>query len=382
MYGVYTTEGRVSWVVFPDNPTNPPDPPKPQYEYTLRDHLGNGRVYISDKNGDGFIQVEEDDMGGSPGYSEIIQENHYYPFGLNMTGPWDAPQWQPGNAYQYNGKEWNEDLGLDLYDYGARWYDAAVGRWGQVDPLAETEHSLSMTPYNFAANDPTNNIDPDGLDWYQNNESGLYTWYDDDQEREGYKHVGGAGSVLGEFEGYLNDILINTFEIEGGLYNDGFSFGIVDNKKGALLPIDGKAGGNFLDEFVYGTGPEFSVLLGDHPYTQSMKDATVVQESHRLIEERKTEVEGQRTNIKGKFGVWGYLFSFSMAEQFIGKYQLDVFTSQDSENYLNIISDSKSRSSVLYNRDVKDVRRSHPSTKKWGTGTTYQFYIWKSPKKE
>jgi RHS repeat-associated protein len=132
-------------------------------------------VYISDKNGDGFIQVEEDDMGGSPGYSEIIQENHYYPFGLNMTGPWDAPQWEPGNAYQYNGKEWNEDLGLNLYDYGARWYDAAVGRFTGVDPMADVPHSVGMTPYHFVANNPIRNIDPDGMDWYQN-ENGDQIW--------------------------------------------------------------------------------------------------------------------------------------------------------------------------------------------------------------
>jgi RHS repeat-associated protein len=105
--------------------------------------------------------VEEDDMGGSPGYSEIIQENHYYPFGLNMTGPWDSPQWQPGNAYQYNGKEWNEDLGLDLYDYGARWYDAAVGRWGQMDPLAEKYAGWSA--YNYVMGNPLLLIDPYGM---------------------------------------------------------------------------------------------------------------------------------------------------------------------------------------------------------------------------
>jgi len=48
MYSVYTSEGRVSWVVFPDNPANPPDPPKPHYEYTLRDHPeGSGQVSVT-----------------------------------------------------------------------------------------------------------------------------------------------------------------------------------------------------------------------------------------------------------------------------------------------------------------------------------------------
>lgn len=64
------------------------------------------------------------------------------------------------NAYKYNGKELNEDLGLNLSDYGARWYDAAVGRWWSVDPLAVEYAPIS--PYAYVANNPVNAIDTDG----------------------------------------------------------------------------------------------------------------------------------------------------------------------------------------------------------------------------
>ncbi|MEZ5045302.1 MAG: RHS repeat-associated core domain-containing protein [Saprospiraceae bacterium] len=64
------------------------------------------------------------------------------------------------NRYQYNGKELTEDLGLNWNDYGARWYDAAVGRWNSVDRFAELYSSHS--PYNYVLNSPSNAVDPDG----------------------------------------------------------------------------------------------------------------------------------------------------------------------------------------------------------------------------
>lgn len=241
----------------------------------------------------------------------------------------------------------------------------------------------SLSPYVYCQNNPIIRIDPDGAldDWYQNDKTGNYTWFEGSEEKAGFTHIGGKGSVLGEFEAYINDNLKNVYGVEGGMYGEGFTFDIVDNNKGALLPVDGKGGGNFLDEFVNGTGPEFSVFLSDHPYTKAMKDQPSVKISHNLINKGLTEVKGQRTAVGSDFGWRDYISSFSMAEQFIGSYRLDVFSSQKGNYFNNVISDTKSRSSLLYNRNVNDVRRSHPSTQNWGTGTTFQFYIWQTPKK-
>jgi hypothetical protein len=119
--------------------------------------------------------------------------------------------------------------------------------------------------------------------------------------------------------------------------------------------------------------------MGDHPYTKEMKTEKIVEKSQKLIASGKTDVKGQITGVGSGFGLWGALTSFSMAEQFIGSYRLDIFTSQNGKDHLNIISDSKSKSSLYLNLPVTDKRRNE--TQSGSLGTTYQFYIWKSPLK-
>ncbi len=79
---------------------------------------------------------------------------------MQMEGAW-AAQVGTENGYQYNGKELNEDFGLGLYDYGARWYDPAIGRWNHIDPLSEKY--FSQTGYQYVSNNPVLMIDPFGL---------------------------------------------------------------------------------------------------------------------------------------------------------------------------------------------------------------------------
>ena len=106
-----------------------------QYHYYLKDHQGNNRVVINQSG-----TVEE--------------TNHYYPFGgvFGTTG-----NTQP---YKYNGKEFDNKKGLNWYDYGARHYDTALGRFTTNDRFAEKYYSMS--PYQYGANNPVNNIDVNG----------------------------------------------------------------------------------------------------------------------------------------------------------------------------------------------------------------------------
>ena len=124
-----------------------------KYHYYLKDHQGNNRVVINHS-----------------GTAEEV--NHYYPFGGTFAGTGSV---QP---YKYNGKELDARKGLNWYDYGARHYDAALGRFTTVDPLAEKYYGIS--PYAYCGNEPVRRIDPDGKDWR------VQIFYDEETRRMQY----------------------------------------------------------------------------------------------------------------------------------------------------------------------------------------------------
>ena len=96
--------------------------------------------------------------------NEIVEESNYYPSRLKHKG-YNNVVSSLGNAtaqkFGFGGKENNEELGLDWMDFGARNYDASLGRWMNLDPLAERMRRHS--PYNYAFDNPIYFIDPDGM---------------------------------------------------------------------------------------------------------------------------------------------------------------------------------------------------------------------------
>lgn len=134
------TDGKLEWVLF-DGGFCLLSGQYTAYCYYVCDHLGSVREVVSD--------------------AWNVQRNGYYAYG-GPYGDWNTnADVQP---LKFLGKEWDHQHGLDLYDFGARLYDPAVGRWTTMDPLCEKYYSVS--PYAYCHNNPVNRIDPDGRDDY------------------------------------------------------------------------------------------------------------------------------------------------------------------------------------------------------------------------
>ncbi len=209
------------------------------YSYFISDHLGNNRVTITTAG-------------------IITQVNDYYPFGLTFNSSASSPE----NLYKFNGKEEQEETGW--LDYGARMYQPELGRWFNIDPLAEAYDSYS--PYNYTLNNPILYIDPDGqyVDWSnisgkekrvakralrRHKSSGQYkNLYKQLKKSDGRYVVNrkdGMGTNGGQFEG--NNKLNYDAEVDsesGEVISEAFSvstldgFGFGDGEKGGNINLN------------------------------------------------------------------------------------------------------------------------------------------------
>ncbi|WP_298140001.1 DUF6443 domain-containing protein [Flavobacterium sp.] len=211
------------------------------YIYNYTDHLGNIRLSYTFDTATSLLK--------------IVEENNYYPFGLKHKNynqdirtyqgiesgeirvrPADRLSFQ----YKYNGKEYQDELGLNFYDYGARNYDPAIGRWMNIDPLAEKDRR--WTPYRYCYDNPLKFKDPDGMleEWVDENgnakvdKNGNYTEFATAQDKKFGDALRNSGDTGASLFNYLvsedtHDIEINftpTDSTEGGFYY----FGQTENK--------------------------------------------------------------------------------------------------------------------------------------------------------
>ena len=102
-------------------------------------------IYLSNENTTP-VEVFFDEFKVTHTKSPVIQMDDYYPFGLAFNS-YSRENSTP-NQYLYNGKELQDELGLNWEDYGARMYDIALGRWWVIDPKSDKYHQWN--PYAYA----------------------------------------------------------------------------------------------------------------------------------------------------------------------------------------------------------------------------------------
>ena len=200
-----------------------------QYHYNLKDHQDNNRVVVDEEGA-----VEE--------------VNDYYAFGGLMS----TSSRQSVQPYKYNGKELDRKGGLGWYDYGARMYDAALGRFMKTDRFSEKYVSLS--PYQYGANNPVNNIDVNGDNVY----------------------------VSGEFSGgrKFNDIAVGEFDSPQEFLNSPYnSYGASDDmsintygfSEGYMIPTSKEQDDIIRDTFISISKNESYDFLGNNCSTVVQK---------------------------------------------------------------------------------------------------------------
>jgi RHS repeat-associated protein len=214
--------GSLAFILTDDGRLVPKEGGGYEYEYFIKDHLGNTRVTVKDNEGT----------------AEVMQESHYYPFGMQMAGQSTALE-EGLNRYLYNGKELQDDLGLDWYDYGARFYDAQVGRFHSVDPLAEDYNFQS--PYVYAANDPIRLIDKNGegpqdfIIWYKDSKGTDQHYRFDAAKANNIVSTLASVALLDDKSGFVSKFVASYFSntLSGG----GDNMKAVANNSDVTIPV-------------------------------------------------------------------------------------------------------------------------------------------------
>jgi RHS repeat-associated protein len=121
----------------------------------------NGYLYLYTSN-ESPVDVFFDNLQVTHVRGPLLEESHYYPFGLTMAGISSKSAGKLENRFKYNeGTERTTDLDLNWDETYFRSYDPQIGRFHQQDPLADAIEDLS--PFSFANNNPVRFNDPLGL---------------------------------------------------------------------------------------------------------------------------------------------------------------------------------------------------------------------------
>ena len=226
-------DGELSYLLTPGGRAIPTEQAHEYvYEYFLKDHLGNVRVVYGDPDSDNE--------------AEVIQENHYYPFGMTLGGLNYVAGLE--NRYLYQGKEITGDFGLWWQDFHARRFDSQLGRWHVPDPAGQF-----ASPYIGMGNNPINSVDPSGtlnFGWTNRWHCGIQWDAGSIFQRQLDIFYGRTGAPLDDFD---NNFILGSNEGApsrcGGMGNPGNPY---ENNRDVLAGYDPKTG----QQYIATTNPE------------------------------------------------------------------------------------------------------------------------------
>ncbi|MBP5345001.1 MAG: RHS repeat-associated core domain-containing protein [Bacteroidales bacterium] len=328
------------------------------YSFDGQGQLADCHFYVQDYQGNNRMVVNA--------YADTVEQvNHYYSYGALMG---DISTNEDEQKYKYGDKELDRKFGLDLNDFEARQQDPLVGRFTSIDPMAEKYYSIS--PYAYCAGDPINLIDPSGMSWYQNDETGNYTWFNDEDmkkhERDGYTYIGEEGSLCGELEAQIDELFKAQWHDDKrglGLYEDGTIVNVNNSTSFNVFDMY-----DWLEEFKSGNGPEIRILTNPaHFYSMQLAMDKNVQEKQKLVKQSGQKEKGQSK----QWMPWDHLSKGIIMPimNFVGTFDFMVYPSGRT-----IACDRKSVYSYFYHlpgsRKMNHNRSSFPIY-----GNTYQFYV-------
>lgn len=265
------------------------------------------------------------------------------------------------NKKKFNeGTEYNSDFDINLYETNFRSLDPQLGRFWQVDPLADVAYEYS--PFTYGNNNPLTFNDPLGLISDSAHKAITLENVTVTSQRKASK----------QFLPYINSKFPNGYSIA--------------SDKERPINLLNKPN-SVLRDWVRGTGAENRVYLPNHHMTKRLKNAHQINLARAFFYKKyltnflnKVSMkQASVTNFKGGFGPLEFMVAGGdIVEQFVGSFGVDIQTDETGENLLFIVSNTTGKESAYYHLPfVSDVKRS--STSITPEGNLHQVYIWKEP---
>lgn len=308
--------------------------------YEITDHLGNVRAIV------------QKTPNGTTTQSSI----DYYPFGEQLP---DRSVSITNSRYAFQGQELDTETGMEAFQL--RLWDGRIGRWISPDPMGQY-----ASPYLGMGNNPVNRIDPDGgKDEYGQNADGSWTWLSDLGRKDGvdirhYTIGANAGKTsFANMDGSGKKAWIKTGQ---------------DVIKGFERRDSNINWKDIYNEFEKGYGPKRSLMDGNHPMTEAIKNSQAA-----FIARDIYMTNGGKQGYKPfDFGLFGIVKAgTNMTEQMIGSVGVSIYPL--GEKVVIMLTDTKTPRSLFYH--LPGVGSRYDRDKMYNGGLapyseTKQTYIW------